>query len=142
MKILFTIALLFVTTAVFCHDRGDLEYAIVFGACFEKSVISLKVNNKPVFDKYRLGFEKLGNLSLKQTAKGINVYYNGKEKYHSKIKVDHIVNLAVTVNGIANNFTIDLRKGNILLLDSCNDNQPTASKKLSIEQRQEAVILM
>src|SRR5688572_10652725 len=98
MKQFLTTILIFISNTVFCHDRTDIEYAIVFGGCFEKSVISLKINNKPVFEKYRLGFEKVGNLSLKQTESGINVFYNGKEKHHSKIKVGHLVNLAVTVN--------------------------------------------
>ncbi len=140
MKQLLTIILVLISGSVFSHPSSDIEYAIVFGDCFEKAVISLKINNKPIFENYRLGFEQAGNLGLKQTEKGIDVFYNGKEKHHSKIKVEHLVNLSITVNDRSENFVLDLRKGNILMFNFCSDKQD--AKKLSIEQRQEALILM
>lgn len=115
---------------VFSHEKNDLEYAIFFGGGFEKALISLKINNKPVFDKYRFGFEKEGNLSLKQKEGGINIFYNGKEKQQSKIKVAYLVNLSLTVNGVSKDFTIDLRKGNILVFDFSSDKQNMGSKKI------------
>ena len=143
MKQLFLLLLLLTATVTaFSHSTKNLEYAIVFGGCFEKSVISLKINNKPVFDKCRLGFEKEGNLSIKQTEEEIQLFYNGQEKHQSRINVDHLLKMAVTVNGSVTNFTVDLRKGNILVIDFCSDKQPNNEKKLTIDQRQEALILM
>ena len=144
MKHFFTLLLLLFLTAstAFSHTANNLEYAIVFGACFEKSVISLKINNKTVFDKCRLGFEKEGNLSIKQSENDLEVFYNGEEKHRSPIDIDHTLKIAVTVNGKSSHFTIDLRKGNILVIDFCGDKQSTAKRKLTIDQRQEALILM
>jgi hypothetical protein len=124
----------------------NIDYAVVFGTCFEKDIVSLSINKHVIFSNYKLGFEKAlmkGNLSLQQSGKWITVSYNGGERKRSRIKTNSLLKIEIILNGKVSAFEIDLRKGNILLVEFC----PTAeidptTRKLTIEQRQEAVILM
>ncbi len=131
------------------HSSGSprtIDYALVFGTCFEKDRVSLKINKNLIFSNYKLGFDKAqkkGNLSLQQSGKWITISYNGDEEKHAKIKTGTLLKVEIILNGITSKFDIDLRKGNILLVEFCQGTEPSpTTKKLTIEQRQEAVILM
>ncbi len=61
----------------------------------------------------------------------------------SKIEVDFVIDIDITVNRKLKKIKIDLRKGKVILIDYCiNDNKSPDIKKISIEQIQEPVILM
>ena len=127
-------------------QETPIEFALIFGACFENENVSLKLNHKLILDHYQLGFQKKlkkGNLNLKQTDKNIIVSFNGKEKKMPKIKSTTQLQIDITLNGRLTKFTVDLRKGNILLLEFCPTvKDDSKTRKLKMEQRQEAVILM
>ena len=85
---------------------------------------------------------KKGHLSLTQSDK-IKIFYNGREITKSKISVDFLIDIDITVNRKLKKIKIDLRKGKVILIDYCiNDNKSPDIKKISIEQIQEPVILM
>ena len=132
---------------VFSHpSKEDFDYSIVFGGCFEKDVVSLKINNTSIFNNYKVENKnavKKGNLSLTQANKKIHLFYNGQEKYKGRINFSFYLNIDVTVNNKASKFKVDLRKGKVIVVEFCPaDVSSENSKKLTIEQMQEQVIFM
>src|SRR5688572_21454527 len=98
---------------VFSHPaKEDFDYSIVFGGCFEKDIVSLKINNAPIFNNYKVENKntvKKGNLSLTQVNKKIHLFYNGQEKYKGRVNFSFYLNIDVTVNNKTNKFKVDLR---------------------------------
>jgi hypothetical protein len=138
---------LFSFYTVFSHPaKEDFDYSIVFGGCFEKDVVSLKINNTPIFNNYKVENKnavKKGNLSLTQANRKIHLFYNGQEKYKGKVNFNFYLNIDVTVNNKPNKFKVDLRKGKVIIVEFCPaNNESESSKKLTIEQMQEQVIFM
>ena len=84
-----------------------------------------------------------GNLNLVQDAEGIRINYNGKERTCKAISFEYLLTIKVTVNKKISRFSLDMRKGNIILLDFCSekDDQP-AARKLTAGQLQEPFLLM
>lgn len=138
---------LFLSYTVFSHSaKKDFDYSIVFGGCFEKDVVSLKINNTSIFSNYKVENKnalKKGNLSLTQANRKIHLFYNGQEKYKEKVNFNFFLNIDVTVNNKPNKFKVDLRKGKVIVVEFCPaGNESESSKKLTIEQMQEQVIFM
>lgn len=138
---------LFSSYTVFSHTvKEEFDYSIVFGGCFEKDIVSLKINNTSIFNNYTVENKnavKKGNLSLTQANRKIHLFYNGQEKYKGRVNFNFYLNLDVTVNNKASKFKVDLRKGKVILVEFCPaDNATENSKKLTIEQMQEQVIFM
>ena len=142
----FIVCFLFASYTAFSHPaKEDFDYSIVFGGCFEKDIVSLKINNTAIFNNYKVenkNVVKKGNLSLTQANRKIHLFYNGQEKFKSKVNFSFYLNIDVTVNNKPNNFKVDLRKGKVILVEFCPVNNSENSKKLTIEQMQEQVIFM
>ena len=121
------------------------DYTIVFGGCFNQDIVSLKINNTVVFDRYEVdnaSAERRGNLSLTQTDEGIKIYYNGGDKTMRKVPVDHHMDVEVTINKEVSRFQVDLRKGKVVLLDHCSGAPALTARPVSVEQLHEPVIFM
>jgi hypothetical protein len=143
----FILCLLFSSSTVFSHtQKEDFDYSIVFGGCFEKDIVSLKINNTSIFDHYKVENEnalKKGNLSLTQSNKKIHLFYNGQQRLKRKVNFSFYLDIDVTVNNRKNNFKVDLRKGKVILFQFCPPQDAKQNeKKLTVEQLQEQVILM
>ena len=142
----FSFCLLVCSYSAFSHStKEDFDYSIVFGGCFEKDVVSLKINNRSIFNNYKVENRdavKKGNLSLTQSNKKIHLFYNGQEKYKGKVSFDYYLNIDVTVNNKPNRFKIDLRKGKVILVENCPIENASTTKKVTVEQMQEQVIFM
>ena len=133
--------------SVFSHtSKEDFDYSIVFGGCFEKDIVSLKINNTSIFNDFKVENKnaiKKGNLSLTQAKKKIHLFYNGKQRVKASVNVSYHLNIDVTVNKRINKFQIDLRKGKVLLIENCSEQESSEEvKKLTIEQLQDQVILL
>ena len=144
--IFFTFCLIISSYTVFSHTtKEEFDYSIVFGGCFDKDTVSLKINNTSIFDHYHVDNSnplKKGNLSLTQDNKNIRLFYNGQQKFKSKVKFSFYLNLEVTVNRQVKNFKIDLRKGKVILVEFCSGPEETVAKRLTIQQMQDEVIFM
>ena len=142
---LFIACLLLYAPFGFSHTtKEDFDYSIVFGGCFEKDIVSLKINNTSIFDHYKVENKdalKKGNLSLTQGNKGISIFYNRDQKFKRKINFSFYLDIDLKVNDKMNKFKIDLRKGKVILIEFC-PNPHSSQKKLTIEQLNEPVILM
>lgn len=134
------------TSTAFSHTtRDDFDYSIVFGGCFEKDIVSLKINNRSIFNNYKVENRdaiKKGNLSLTQADKKIHLFYNGQERFTGKVSFGFYLDIALTVNNKINKFKIDLRKGKVILVENCPIEKGSSTKKVTIEQMQEQVIFM
>ena len=135
------------TYPVFSHTaKEDFDFSIIFGGCFDKDIVSLKINNSIIFDHIRVDNRnnKLkGNLSLTQAKRKISLFYNGQKKFKNYISYNYFLTLDVTVNDKVEQFKIDLRKGKVIVIEHCIDpNYQQSKKKLSFEQVQEEVIFI
>ena len=144
---IFILCFLASSYSVFSHSyKEDFDYSIVFGGCFEKDIVSLKINNTPIFNDYMVENKnaiKKGNLGLTQAKKKIHLFYNGNQKERARVNFSYYLNIDVTVNKRINKFQIDLRKGKVLLIENCSQqNSSKKIKKLTIEQLQDQVILL
>ncbi len=144
---IFILCFLVSSYSVFSHTyKEDFDYSIVFGGCFEKDIVSLKINNTSIFNSYKVENKnaiKKGNLSLTQARKKIHLFYNGQQKIKGRVNFSHYLNIDVTVNQQVNKFKIDLRKGKVLLIENCPEQDSLEeAKKLTIEQLQDQVILL
>ncbi|MES1226012.1 MAG: hypothetical protein ABUT20_61610 [Bacteroidota bacterium] len=148
MKKTFLFFCLFIFSApVFSQSpQNDFDYAIVFGGCFNKDIISLKINNNSILKNYIVNNTDSvlkGNLSLKQSDNKININYNRNPRTISKIIFSNVLQVEITVNKEVSKFNIDLRKGKILLIEFCQDKNATfKSKKLTIDQIQEPFLFI
>lgn len=146
MKIQFTILMIGLSLFASAQPMKKSEYNIILGGCFNKDKVSLSINNKSVFTNYiidnRDSLSK-GNLNLSQDVQGIRINYNGKETSRKAIPFEYLLNIKVTVNRKVSRFSLDMRKGNIILLDFCPDkDDQTSTRKLSASQLQEPYLLM
>lgn len=146
MKILSTILLIIFTLTLSAQPLKRSEYNIILGGCFNKDKVSLSINNRPVFTNYIIDTRDSlakGNLNLSQDMQGVHINYNGKESIRKAIPFEYLLNIKVTINRKISRFSLDMRKGNIILLDFCpgKDDQP-AIRKLSASQLQEPYLLM
>jgi hypothetical protein len=84
-----------------------------------------------------------GNFNFVQDEQGIRINYNGNEESRRAIDFDFILDIKIIVNKQLQRFSIDLRKGNIILFDYCPDPGASAStRKLTTEQLQEPFLFM
>ena len=146
MKAVLIILLISSTLILSAQPLKRSEYSIILGGCFNRDTVSLSINNRAIFTNYTIDNKDSlvkGNLNLAQYAQGIRINYNGKEKFLKKIAFDYLLNIKVTVNRKISRFSLDMRKGNIILLDFCpeQDNLPT-TRKLTATQLQEPFLLM
>ena len=144
---IFILCFLASSYSVFSHTyKEDFDYSIVFGGCFEKDIVSLKINNTSIFNDYKVENKnaiKKGNLSLTQAKKKIHLFYNGQQKVKGRVNFSYYLNIDVTVNKRINKFQIDLRKGKVLLIENCPQQESSQEeKKLTIEQLQDQIILL
>ena len=134
--------------SVFSHTtyKEDFDYSIVFGGCFEKDIVSLKINNTSIFNEYKVENKnaiKKGNLSLTQAKTKIRLFYNGQQKIKGRVNFSYYLNIDLTVNKRTDKFKVDLRKGKVLLIENCQvQNSSKKGKKITIEQLQDQVILL
>ena len=134
--------------SVFSHTtyKEDFDYSIVFGGCFEKDIVSLKINNTSIFNEYKVENKnaiKKGNLSLTQAKTKIRLFYNGQQKIKGRVNFSYYLNIDLTVNKRTDKFKVDLRKGKVLLIENCQvQNSSEKNKKITIEQLQDQVILL
>lgn len=146
MKAVLTILLISSTLILSAQPLKRSDYSIILGDCFNGDTVSLSINNRTIFTNYTIDNKDSlikGNLSLAQYVQDIRINYNGKEKVLKAIPFDYLLNIKVTVNRKINRFSLDMRKGNIILLDYCpgKDDQP-ATRKLTASQLQEPFLLM
>ena len=146
-KAIFFFCLFISPVAVFSQSpQNDFDYAIVFGGSFDKDIVSLKINNNPIFKNYKVDNRDSltkGNLSLKQYNHQISINYNRNQKNTSRINFKNILKIEITVNNKPNKFNVDLRKGKILLIEfSMEKNAPFNVKKITIYQIQEPVLFI
>ena len=138
--------LLVCSYTVFSHTTTeDFEYSIVFGGGFDKDLVSLRINNTSIFENYKVDNKnaiKKGNLSLTQTNKKINLFYNGQQKHKGKVNFSHYLNIDLIVNNQVKKIKIDLRKGKVILFDCTVSQAKQTAKKITVEQLQEEVIFM
>ena len=124
---IFILCFLASSYSVFSHTyKEDFDYSIVFGGCFEKDIVSLKINNTSIFNDYKVENKnviKKGNLSLTQAKKKIYLFYNGQQKVKEKVNFSYYLNIDVTVNKRINKFQIDLRKGKVILIENCSQQE-------------------
>jgi hypothetical protein len=143
---IFIFCLLISSYTVFCHTPGeDFDYSIVFGGCFEKDIVSLKINHASIFNEYKVENKdpvKKGNLSLTQSNKKIHLYYNGEQKLKAKVNFDFYLDIDLKVNQQVKKFKVDLRKGKVILVEFCPVQDDPQTKKITIEQVQDQVILL
>ena len=144
---IFILCFLASSYSVFSHTyKEDFDYSIVFGGCFEKDIVSLKINNTSIFNEYKVENKnaiKKGNLSLTQAKTKIHLFYNGKQKIKGRVNFSYYLNIDVTVNNRVNKFKVDLRRGKVLLIENCQiENSSARDKKITIEQLQDQVILL
>ena len=84
-----------------------------------------------------------GNLCLSQDVQGIHINYNGNERTYKPISFDYLLNIKVTVNRKISRFSLDMRKGNIILLNFCPEKDDLHSpRKLTAGQLQEPFLLI
>jgi len=140
------ILLLFITLysyASFSHPpREEFDYSIVFGGGFKSDMVSLKINNTTIFDGIKVengDAIKKGNLSLTQKNNKLSLFYNGDQKLKNKVKFNYYLDITLTLNNQVNKFKVDLRKGKVIVVDCASQD---ASRKLTIDQIEEPVILM
>jgi hypothetical protein len=143
----FTFILFLLSTVSFSNTAIiEFDYSIVFVGCFTNDIVSLSINKTLLVNQYKVAnidSIKKGHLSLTQSDKEINIFYNGQQITKSKIDVDFVIDVIITVNRELKKFRIDLRKGKVLLIDYCmNNNECPEIKTLIIEQITEPVILM
>lgn len=146
MKGILTILLISSTLILSAQPLKKSDYSIILGDCFNRDTVSLSINNRAIFTNYTIDNKDSlikGNLNLAQYVQDIRINYNGKEKILKAIPFDYLLDIKVTVNRKINRFSLDMRKGNIILLDFCpeNDDQP-ATRKLTASQLQEPFLLM
>lgn len=142
----FLFGLLICSYTVFSHTaKEEFDYSIIFGGCFDKDIVSLKINNRSIFDHFKVDNKnavKKGNLSLTQANNKISIFYNGQKKFKGYINFGFYLNIDVTVNQKMNRYKIDLRKGKVILIEFCPAENLQTKKKVSIEQIQEEIIFM
>jgi hypothetical protein len=146
MKAFLTLYLSAFCFTAFAHSPTETaEYSIIFGNCFANEQLSLKINNKLVFENYKMianGSAK-GNLSLTQNRKGLVVFYNSRQQKKTRIKANHLINLSIVVNNKTHQLPVDLRKGKVIVLDYCTPGHSnTLAGKISVEQIQETLVLL
>jgi len=145
-KYLTLLLLFFCSTITFSNTKfNEFDYSIVFIGGFKNDIVSLSINKILLVDQYKVANVdslKKGHLSLTQSDE-IKIFYNGREITKSKISVDFIIDIDITVNKKLKKFKLDLRKGRVILVDYCiNGNISPDIKRIKIEQIQEPVILM
>src|SRR5215213_862832 len=142
----FIFCLLISSYTVFSHSvREDFDYSIIFGGCFEKDIVSLKINNTYIFADYKVENQnalKKGNLSLTQSNKKIHLFFNGQQKLKGSVNFNFYLNIDLIVNQQVNKYKIDLRRGKVILIEFCPGQEAPQKKKLTIEQLQDQVIMM
>ncbi len=141
-----TLLLFFCSTITFSNTKfNEFDYSIVFIGGFKNDIVSLSINKILLVDQYKVANVdslKKGHLSLRQSDE-IKIFYNGREITKSKISVDFLIDIDITVNKKLKKFKLDLRKGRVILVDYCiNGNISPDIKRIKIEQIQEPVILM
>jgi hypothetical protein len=141
-----TLLLFFCSTITFSNTKfKEFDYSIVFIGGFKNDIVSLSINKILLVDQYKVANVdslKKGHLSLTQSDE-IKIFYNGREITKSKISVDFLIDIDITVNKKLKKFKLDLRKGRVILVDYCiNGNISPDIKRIKIEQIQEPVILM
>ena len=140
-----TLLLFFCSTITFSNTKfNEFDYSIVFIGGFKNDIVSLSINKILLVDQYKVANVdslKKGHLSLTQSDE-IKIFYNGREITKSKISVDFLIDIDITVNKKLKKFKLDLRKGRVILVDYCiNGNISPDIKRIKIEQIQEPVIL-
>ncbi len=128
-------------------SKFDFSYAIFLGNGFDNDTVSIRVNNVNVTSKYVLTSSKMVNMVMnfrvRQTAKGIVIFYNGKERLKPKIKHEEYIDVELIVNGLSTKQKVNLKNGQILLfnLDS-SSGFSLQKRKVTLEQRKEAIIVI
>lgn len=124
-----------------CHTTGQplykFDYTLIFGSQYQGEAISLQINKKPVFYNYRVNTQDpliKGNLNLIQAADQLKINFNGVEIYTPPVAYEHVLNLKMTIDKKTERLQVDLRKGNIIVLDYNKG-------ALAVQQIQEPFIL-
>ena len=96
-----TLLLFFCSTITFSNTKfNEFDYSIVFIGGFKNDIVSLSINKILLVDQYKVANVdclKKGHLSLTQTDE-IKIFYNGREITKSKISVDFLIDIDITVN--------------------------------------------
>ena len=143
----FTLILFFCTTITYSNTKfTEFDYSIVFIGGFKNDIVSLSINKILIVDQYKVANVdslKKGHLSLTQSDKEIKIFYNGRQIIKSKIELDFLIDIDITVNKKLKKYKLDLRKGKVILVDYCiNANLSQGSKRIMVEQLQEPVIFL
>ena len=143
-KVIFSFILLCLSILAFANPpRDQYDYYIVFAGSFKNDVVSLSINKQRVCNKFVIentDSSKRGHLSIAQYENNINIAYNGKQITRSGIPVNFLLDLDITVNGKKKRFTINLKKGKVILVDFMEDSSSN-QKNLMIEQLQEPLLM-
>lgn len=142
----FTAVLFLLSFASFSNDHTiKYDYYIVFAGKFKDDNISVSINKKQVLSNCLLNNDdsaRRGNLNIFQNKDSVFITYNGQQATISKIKVDFILQLDVTVNNKKATFKIDLKKGKVILIDYLKKADAPGLNNLTIEQIQEQYLLI
>lgn len=146
MKSLLTILLIISTLTISAQPPKRFDYGLILGGCFNKDKVSISINNRSVFTDYTINNKDSlvrGNFNLVQDAKGIRFNYNGRENSKKAIPFEFILDITIIINQKKNRLSLDLRKGNIILLDYCSQSGDIPeTRKLVAEQLQEPYLLL
>jgi hypothetical protein len=125
----------------------NFSYAIFLGSDFEDDTVSIKVNNVIVSSQYVLTSRRqvnmVMNFNLRQTAKGVIIFYNGKETILPKVKHSELLNVELIVNGHPTRQQVNLKNGQILLFNySSNTGSSLLKRRVTLEQHKEPLIII
>lgn len=114
------------------------SFSIVFGGCFEKDRISLKVNESEIFTNYEVISDKMfrgiSNLTVNQIHNKLIITHNGKDIYMPFIRLFKKIKIDILVNDIHYQYEAELKHGNTFIFGFCN-SQNLRDRKLTFEQK-------
>jgi hypothetical protein len=100
MRVLYFLILFFPTLSFGQGKKENLEFALVFGACFKHDSIDVKIQDFSVFSgRVRSSLVSKANLSITQRGKFVVSFHDGKTKNYKKVKTTPLLKLEFVVNG-------------------------------------------
>lgn len=111
--------------------KNKMDFYIGLNSCFEKDNIVIKLNDVELFNKKEVSSDRYSG----NTGVFIQYYEDSKQQglfvvsdNFDKIRKDAFINfknnltLEISRNDVVKKYKINLKKGNRILIDGCNDN--------------------
>ena len=144
-KILIALSLVFLLSSFSKDLKPTLSYAIVFGGCFEKDKVTLKVNNVMLIDNYEIISDKMfrgnSNLGISQAGGKIQIRMNDKLIYKAAVKLKGHIVFDFLVNNKPYHYEVQLKNGRIFLVEFCNSKN-VKGQSMTFEQRKTPVLVL